>query len=289
MKIFESKQALRCWIESRGGRGRVLVPTMGALHRGHTSLFDQAREFASEVDGDVVATIFVNPVQFGPNEDFDAYPRPLEDDLALCRAHGVDAVFVPDVAAMYEEDRSVLVTESRLSASLCGASRPGHFDGVCTVVAKLFNLIQPFAAIFGEKDYQQLAVIRRMVRDLDIPISILGAPTVREADGLALSSRNAYLTPEERDEAPFLNHALTETAEGIDSGFLECIDKAEGFFRSRFALATLGRLDYFSIVDAGTLEPLSEFGTRPPRLIAAAWFGKTRLIDNVGLPAPSRT
>lgn len=287
MKVFESKNALRSWIESRGGRGRVLVPTMGALHRGHTSLFDRARESADEADGDVVATIFVNPVQFGPNEDFDAYPRPLEDDLDLCRTHGVDAVFVPEVAAMYEEDRSVLVTESRLSASLCGASRPGHFDGVCTVVAKLFNLIQPIAAIFGEKDYQQLAVIRRMVRDLDFPIAILGAPTVREADGLALSSRNAYLTPEERDEAPFLNHALTETAEGIDSGFLECIDKAEEFFRSRFALATLGRLDYFSIVDAETLEPLREIGTRPPRLIAAAWFGKTRLIDNVGLPAPA--
>lgn len=287
MKVFESKNALRSWIESRGGRGRVLVPTMGALHRGHTSLFDRARESADEADGDVVATIFVNPVQFGPNEDFDAYPRPLEDDLDLCRTHGVDAVFVPEVAAMYEEDRSVLVTESRLSASLCGASRPGHFDGVCTVVAKLFNLIQPIAAIFGEKDYQQLAVIRRMVRDLDFPIPILGAPTVREADGLALSSRNAYLTPEERDEAPFLNHALTETAEGIDSGFLECIDKAEEFFRSRFALATLGRLDYFSIVDAETLEPLREIGTRPPRLIAAAWFGKTRLIDNVGLPAPA--
>lgn len=262
----------------------MLVPTMGALHRGHTSLFDRARGIADENGGEVVATIFVNPVQFGPNEDFEAYPRPLEQDLELCREHGVDAVFAPAAAAMYEDDRSILVTESRLSASLCGASRPGHFDGVCTVVAKLFNLVQSETAVFGEKDYQQLAVIRRMVRDLDFPVTIIGAPTVREADGLALSSRNAYLTAEERAEAPYLNHALTETAEGIDSGFIECIDKADDFFRSRFALATLGRLDYFGIVDAETLEPLREFGSRPPRLIAAAWFGKTRLIDNVGLP-----
>ncbi len=285
MEIIASKEALRSWIGTRAARGRVLVPTMGALHRGHTSLFDLARTFADESGAEVVATIFVNPVQFGPNEDFDAYPRPLETDLELCAAHGVDAVFTPDVAAMYEEDRSILVTESRLSDSLCGASRPGHFDGVCTVVAKLFNLVQPDSAVFGEKDYQQLAVIRRMVRDLDFPVKIVGVPTVREPDGLALSSRNAYLSAAERAEAPVLNHALTETAEGIDSGFLETVEKAEEFFLSRFALATLGRLDYFSIVDADTLAPLRGFGSHPPRLIAAAWFGKTRLIDNVGLPA----
>jgi pantoate--beta-alanine ligase len=256
---------------------------MGALHRGHTSLFDRAREEAVRLGGDVIATIFVNPTQFGPNEDFSAYPRPLEADLEQCRKHGVDAVFVPEAGEMYAGDRSIIITENRLSTTLCGASRPGHFDGVCTVVAKLFLLAQPDAAVFGQKDFQQLAVIRRLVRDLDFPIEIIGAPTVREADGLALSSRNVYLTPEQRAQAPLLQRALVSTARSIADGRLKTPSAAREAFLGAFAAAGLARLDYFEIVDATTLEGIEEFGGGEPRLLAAAFFGKTRLIDNAGL------
>jgi pantoate--beta-alanine ligase len=184
---------------------------------------------------------------------------------------------------MYAGDRSITVTENRLSTSLCGASRPGHFDGVCTVVAKLFLLTRPDVAVFGEKDYQQLAVIRRMVRDLDFPIRIVGAATVREPDGLALSSRNVYLTPEQRAQAPLLQKALAETARGIGEGRLVSPGEARDFFLAEFAAATLARLDYFEIVEASTLEPLVSFDQGVPRLITAAFFGKTRLIDNLGV------
>jgi pantoate--beta-alanine ligase len=284
MEVLPDKSTLREWLASRGSVPRVLVPTMGALHRGHTRLFDRARTEAESLGGgDVVATIFVNPTQFGPNEDFDAYPRPLEADLARCREHGVDAVFAPSASEMYAGDRSITVTENRLSTSLCGASRPGHFDGVCTVVAKLFLLTRPDVAVFGEKDYQQLAVIRRMVRDLDFPIRIVGAATVREPDGLALSSRNVYLTPEQRAQAPLLQKALAETARGIGEGRLVSPGEARDFFLAEFAAATLARLDYFEIVEASTLEPLVSFDHGAPRLITAAFFGKTRLIDNLGM------
>jgi len=283
MELLPDKSNLRDWIASHRNRPRVLVPTMGALHRGHTSLFDRAREEASRLGGEVVATIFVNPTQFGPNEDFTAYPRPLEADLAKCREHGVDAVFAPGVGDMYADDRSITIAENRLSTSLCGASRPGHFDGVCTVVAKLFLLTQPGAAIFGEKDFQQLAVIRRLVRDLDFPVDIIGAPTVREEDGLALSSRNVYLTPGQRAQAQVLQCSLAKTARGITEGRLETPGAAREAFLGEFAAATLARLDYFEIVDAWTLQRLDEFGDSEPRLLAAAFFGKTRLIDNVGL------
>jgi pantoate--beta-alanine ligase len=288
MEVLPDKTTLRDWIGSRRDRPRVLVPTMGALHRGHTSLFDRAREEAVRLEGDVIATIFVNPTQFGPNEDFSAYPRPLEADLAKCREHGVDAVLVPEAGEMYAGDRSITITENRLSTTLCGASRPGHFDGVCTVVAKLFLLTQPDVAIFGEKDFQQLAVIRRLVRDLDFRIEIIGAPTVREEDGLALSSRNVYLTPEQRAQAPVLQRALASTALGIAEGRLATPGAAREAFLGEFAAASLARLDYFEIVDSSTLERLDEFGGSVPRLLAAAFFGKTRLIDNVGIPGQSR-
>lgn len=284
MKTLTTKAELAAWLRGHGSP-RVLVPTMGALHRGHTSLFDLAGEEAARIGGEVVVTIFVNPVQFGPHEDFDAYPRPLEADLEECRSHGVAAVFAPPVEQVYAADRSVGVTEASLSRGLCGGSRPGHFDGVCTVVAKLFNLIRPEAAIFGEKDYQQLAVIRRLVRDLDFPVRILAGPTVREIDGLALSSRNAYLSTEERAEAPILNAALRETARGIASGDLADAAAARARFETVFARASLGRLVYFELVDAETLEPMEDLGARFPRLLAAAFFGRTRLIDNVGVPA----
>jgi pantoate--beta-alanine ligase len=283
MKLLRTKAELSAWLTERNGISRVLVPTMGALHRGHTSLFDQARDEAGK-DGDVIATIFVNPVQFGPNEDFDAYPRPLEADLEKCADHGVDAVFAPDVSEVYAADRSIIVGENRLSTTLCGASRPGHFDGVCTVVAKLFNLTRPDAAIFGEKDFQQLAVIRRLVRDLDFPVRIVAGPTVREADGLALSSRNIYLSAEQRAEAPTLARSLREVAAAIASGEIGDPSEARQEFLDRFATASLARLDYFEIVDSSTLAPLESFDGHDPRLIAAAFFGKTRLIDNVGLP-----
>lgn len=284
MQVLSSKAELRDWLAPRRASPRVLVPTMGALHRGHTSLFDRARAEADALGGEVVATIFVNPTQFGPKEDLAAYPRPLEADLAKCREHGVDAVFVPEVIEMYEADRSVAITENRLSTTLCGASRPGHFDGVCTVVAKLFLLAQPEAAIFGEKDFQQLAVIRRMVRDLDFPIRILGAPTVREPDGLALSSRNAYLTKEERSRAPHLFRALAHTAIEVGKGAVPTPQAARQLFDFLFSAASPARLDYFRIVDSASLEPLEALGQGHPRLLAAAFFGKTRLIDNVGLP-----
>lgn len=284
MKVLKNKAELQAWLDSRKSIPRVLVPTMGALHRGHTSLFDRAKEEAGD-EGEVLATIFVNPVQFGPNEDFDAYPRPLEADLEKCEAHGVSAVFAPEAAEMYFPDRSITVTENRLSTTLCGASRPGHFDGVCTVVAKLFHLTRADAAVFGEKDFQQLAVIRRMVRDLDFAVRILAGPTVRDTDGLALSSRNAYLTSGMRAEAPLLFSSLTAVAAGIADGSIQSPSEAGKAFRDRFARASLARLDYFEVVDSADLYPIESLPHPSPRLIAAAFFGKTRLIDNVGLPA----
>ncbi len=283
MELLRSKADLRAWAASRDDSPCALVPTMGALHRGHTTLFDVARKRVRSGEGTVVATIFVNPIQFGPSEDLDSYPRTLDADLAQCQEHGVDAVFVPNVAEMYAPDRSVIVSENRLSNRLCGASRPAHFDGVCTVVAKLFLLVQPDLAVFGEKDYQQLAVIRRMVRDLDFPIRIVGVPTVREVDGLALSSRNVYLSPVERTQAPLLHQSLMTTAEGISSGRIKSTEGAKRAFGDAFSAATLARLDYFEVVDAESLEPLDTLSERNPRLITAAFFGKTRLIDNTGI------
>ena len=185
----------------------VLVPTMGALHPGHASLITLAREKAGP-EGTVIVSVFVNPIQFDRASDLEHYPRPIEADLAVCEEHGADGVFLPDNASMYAQDRSVTVIESGLSEHLCGATRPGHFDGVCTVVLKLFNLTRCDAAVFGEKDFQQLAIIRRMIRDLDLEVAIIPHPTVREPDGLAMSSRNARLTPEHRADAPRIHQAL---------------------------------------------------------------------------------
>ena len=194
MKIIESAEAVQAHARQRTWKS-VLVPTMGALHRGHVELIRVAREHVGK-DGEVAVSIFVNPLQFEPGADFDKYPRPERADEQVCRDVGVDLLF--RARDMYFDDRSVHVEETALSAGLCGALRPGHFRGVCTVVAKLFNLIEPDAAVFGQKDYQQLAIIRRMVRDLNVPVKLVGVPTVRESDGLALSSRNAYLSAEER-------------------------------------------------------------------------------------------
>src|SRR6059058_166596 len=205
MKIIETVGEVQADARERTSRS-VLVPTMGALHRGHLELLRVAREHAGK-DGEVAVSIFVNPLQFEPGSDFEKYPRPESTDAKFCEDAGVNLLFRP--REMYFDDRSVYVEETRLSAGLCGAARPGHFRGVCTVVTKLFNLLAPTAAVFGQKDYQQLAIIRRMVRDLNFPVEIIGVPTVREADGLALSSRNQYLSSEERAEATVLYRAIT--------------------------------------------------------------------------------
>lgn len=259
-------------------RPRVFVPTMGALHRGHAELFRVAREWAGR-KGEVVVSSFVNPLQFEPGADFDRYPRPIEADEEVCRSKGVDLLFRPESGEMYRDDRSVFVDETSLSGTLCGKSRPGHFRGVCTVVAKLFHVVSPDAAVFGEKDFQQLAIIRRMVRDLHFKIDILGVPTVREADGLALSSRNQYLSEEELKQAPNLRKALLRAEKMFSSGETSAATIASAV-RDTIQEAPLARVDYAEIVDAENLEPIET--ARPNSLIAVAvFFGQTRLIDNI--------
>lgn len=277
MKIIESTGAAHAHVRQRIGKS-VLIPTMGALHRGHLELIRVAREHAGK-DGEVAVSIFVNPLQFEAGSDFAKYPRPQPADEKVCEDAGVNLLFRP--REMYFDDRSVYVEETRLSAGLCGAARPGHFRGVCTVVTKLFHLLAPTAAVFGLKDYQQLAIIRRMVRDLNFPIEIIGVPTVREADGLALSSRNQYLNSEERAEATVLYRAMTRVKELAGRGehsVTKLIDAA----RDVITPAKRARIDYITIVDAESLEPLEKL--RPTALIVLAVFiGKTRLIDNLPL------
>lgn len=256
----------------------ALVPTMGALHAGHLALVDRARQ-AVGPRGIVAVSIFVNPTQFGPKEDFSRYPRPLRRDLALCRERGVDVVFHPEAAKMYAADASVTVNETSLSRGLCGGSRPGHFRGVCTVVAKLFHLVRPAAAVFGRKDYQQLAVIQRMVRDLNMPVRIVSLETVREADGLALSSRNVRLTDEERGQAPAVRRALLAARAEAKLGQRAAAICARVRRRVR-AEAPLGRVDYVELRDAEDLEEIRELGKTPAVLAAAVFFGETRLVDN---------
>ncbi len=274
MKIITTRAEAHALARS-GERSRVLVPTMGALHAGHVSLIRRAREKAGP-EGEVVVSIFVNPLQFEPGADFSRYPRPVSADQEICRGEGVDLVFRPPPNEMYFEDRSALVEETALSERLCGASRPGHFRGVCTVVTKLFHLLGPSAAVFGEKDFQQLAIIRRMVRDLDFPIEILSGPTVREADGLALSSRNQYLTAEERAQAPVIRAALLAAAQSEENSARKLVAAV----REQIESATLARIDYAEIVDADDLQP--RLTIEPRSLLAVAvFFGQTRLIDNI--------
>ena len=253
----------------------VLVPTMGALHAGHAALIDAARARAG-TGGTVVASIFVNPTQFGPDEDLAKYPRTMEADLELCAAHGADAVFAPVADEMYPPGDSTFVDETGLSRGLCGAQRPGHFRGVCTVVAKLFNIIRPHTAIFGEKDYQQLAIIRRMVRDLFFGLEIIGHPTVREADGLAMSSRNRYLDADERKRAAAFPAALSAAAK--ESHPAQIVAQAKALIIA----GTGAEPQYVELVDAETLAPLATLD-RPAVLAAAVKIGETRLIDNVRL------
>ena len=254
---------------------RVLVPTMGALHRAHGELIRIARRQAKK-NGEVVVSIFVNPLQFEPGSDYERYPRPEQEDEEFCRKLDVDLLFRPSATEMYPENRSVFVEENSLSNVLEGKSRPGHFRGVCTVVAKLFNILQPDAAMFGEKDFQQLAIIRRMVRDLNYKIDIVAVPTVREKDGLACSSRNAYLNPEERKQAAVLREALLAAKDSGKKSAKEIVDLAG----NTISEAPLARIDYVDLVDSETLQP-SEVVNSNSVLALAVYFGKTRLIDNI--------
>lgn len=282
MTLLHTVSELRHW-RRMATAPVVLVPTMGALHQGHLDLVREARRLAGE-SGQVVVSIFVNPLQFGPGEDLDRYPRTLESDVAGCREAGADLVFAPSNGEIYHADRSIQIIEQSLSKVLCGASRPGHFDGVCTVVAKLFNLVQPDAAVFGKKDFQQLAIIRRMVRDLDIPVTLHGMETVREADGLAMSSRNRYLTPEERAQAPALRSALQKAEAAWHTGITAASHLHHLVADHLATHAPLGRVDYIGLVDASTLGEKAVLPVNEHHLIAiAVFFGGARLIDNIEL------
>lgn len=283
MLTASSRQELRDLLQPSRAQNRriVFVPTMGALHSGHTSLFDQARDLAGP-DGTVVASIFVNPIQFNNPSDLATYPQQLDQDSAACAAHGVDILFAPSASEMYAPDRSISITESSLSQTLCGASRPGHFAGVCTVVAKLFNLVQPSDAIFGKKDYQQLAILRRLVRDLDIPVNIHGAEIVREPSGLALSSRNQRLSPDQKSLAPKIFQALQSSAAACANGNRDAIQLASATC-DLLAQIPGTAIDYVAIVDASTLQPVQTISS-PSLLAVAVFFGEVRLIDNIELP-----
>ena len=276
MEIVHTKAEVREAVARTRAPGRTvgLAPTLGGLHEGHLALIEAS---VSECDFTVVS-IFVNPTQFGPDEDLGKYPRDLESDAAKCAAAGVDLVFAPGAEEMYDEAASTTVRVAHLTEGLCGAFRPGHFDGVTTVCCKLFNIVQPERAYFGEKDYQQLAVIRRMVRDLALPLEIVGVPTVREADGLAMSTRNQYLTDEERRAAPRLYQALQEGVEAARGGASG--SEAEEVVAAALAKEPLFKVQYISAVHPDTLEPLEDCGA-PMVIAAAAFLGQARLIDNI--------
>ena len=264
-----------CRAVARAGKRLGLVPTMGALHEGHLSL---VRKSKSQCDLTVVS-IFVNPLQFGPTEDFSKYPRTLERDAAILQELGVDWLFVPAVAEMYPQGAKTSVEVADLSARLDGGSRPGHFRGVSTVVCKLFEIVRPDRAFFGQKDAAQVAVLRKMVRDLDMDVEIVVCPLVREPDGLAMSSRNAYLNPGQRQQALVLSRSLNQVKSAIDGGERDAEKLAEIGIQA-IASEPGARLDYFAIVDAETLEPVVTV-SRGTLVAVAAWVGTTRLIDNI--------
>jgi len=281
MNVINNIRQLRSWGTINKGTRCAFVPTMGALHEGHAALIRAAREAVGQ-SGNVVVSIFVNPLQFGPEEDFAKYPRSLIEDLGLCRDNGADMIFAPKAEDLYPADRSIQLFETSLSKVLCGASRPGHFDGVCTIVAKLFNLVQPDDAFFGKKDYQQLAIIRRLVRDLDFNVVLHGIDTMREEDGLAMSSRNRYLSPEERAQAPALHKALVAARDAWKTGERDPAALQKLITSHLQQHASLGRIDYVSAVDAATLQPVSA-STELVVIALAVHFGTARLIDNIEL------
>lgn len=259
----------------------ALVPTMGALHQGHLTLVREAKKRAAHV----AVSIFVNPRQFGANEDLDKYPRQLAADSALLEAEGVSLLWAPTPEAMYPQGYATNISVAGVSEGLCGAARPGHFDGVATVVCKLFNQVRPNLALFGEKDWQQLAVIRRMARDLDLVEprvdDIIGVPTVREADGLAMSSRNAYLSAEDRIRAVALPNAMQQAIATVRGG--GAVADALAGLKERLINGGFAQVDYAEICDAGSLAPLAALGEEPARLLVAARIGGTRLIDNMAV------
>lgn len=281
MNVINNIRQLRSWSTINKGARCVFVPTMGALHDGHAALIRTAREIAGQ-NGNVAVSIFVNPLQFGPGEDFSKYPRTLIEDLSLCRDNGADMIFAPKAEELYPPDRSIALYETSLSQLLCGASRPGHFEGVCTIVAKLFNLVQCDDAVFGKKDYQQFAIIRRLVRDLDFNVVLHGVETVREADGLAMSSRNRYLTPEERTEAPAIRTALLAARDAWKNGAHDPDVLRRLITQMIQEKAPASRIDYIAVADAATLQPVSAT-TELVVIAVAVFFGTTRLIDNIEL------
>lgn len=278
MQVVSSTNALSQWVRSCKQESHTIgfVPTMGYLHAGHVSLMEHMRPLVDRL----VVSIYVNPLQFGPNEDLERYPRDLEGDTAACKAAGVDVVFTPQT--LYPDGFCTSVSVHGLTEVLCGASRPGHFEGVATVVARLFGLVQCDMAIFGEKDFQQLCVLRRMVRDLGLPIQVLGAPIVRDLDGLALSSRNAYLSPEQRNQALSLSRSLFS----IRDMFLKGERSVEVLLGQGCRMLQVDQMDYLEIVDAQDLSHLDTV-TRPARCLVAGYVGATRLIDNIALDATS--
>ncbi len=273
--VDSMRQRIRSW--KKAGLSVALVPTMGALHRGHIVLMERAHAMAERV----IATIFVNPTQFGPTEDLSAYPRREAQDFEMLEKAGVHMLYAPTAAVMYPKDFSTSVHVSGLTDVLCGPLRPGHFDGVATVVTKLLLQAQPDIALFGEKDFQQLAVIRRLTTDLNIPVDIIGVPTVRESDGLAMSSRNAYLTTEERAQAPALYRAISEAAQHIANGINPA--RATEDAKAKILSAGFRSIDYVDARHAETLALLRP-GEKPARVFAAAYLGRARLIDNVEIP-----
>ncbi|UWG97744.1 pantoate--beta-alanine ligase [Dehalobacter sp. DCM] len=277
--IADTRESI-LWAKQQGKKV-VLIPTMGFLHDGHLSMVKAARR---QDNGDkeilVVMSIFVNPLQFGPNEDYEKYPRDLTRDASLAEEAGVDLLFAPSVKEMYPAGGSLTAVQvSRITEVLCGASRPGHFEGVATVVTKLFNIVQPHEAYFGQKDYQQVAVIRQMVKDLNMPITIRSFPTVRESDGLALSSRNAYLSSEERQQAPILYRALQEASARITGGEISP-DRIKAAIKQRISEESNGKIDYVEIYRADDLSEVEQI-TVSIVIALAVHFGTTRLIDNI--------
>jgi pantoate--beta-alanine ligase len=267
---------MRAWSGQRRDGGRIvgLVPTMGALHDGHWSLIELARRRAD----DIVVSIFVNPLQFERGEDFERYPRPIDDDVAACTSAGVAAVYAPTAAAMYPEGYQTYVVPGPLASVMEGAMRDGHFRGVLTVVAKLFGAVRPHVAVFGEKDFQQLVIVRRMVDDLDMGVEVLGAPIVREPDGLALSSRNRLLPPDDRVAARCVPRSLDAAAAATVAGEYD-VATIEAAARAVVAAEPRARLEYVTVFDPETLQPLDVLSA-PARIATAVWFGDIRLIDN---------
>ena len=274
--MIANPAAMSAWSEAARARGEriALVPTMGALHRGHLSLLAEARRRAQKL----VLSIFVNPMQFGPQEDLAKYPRDLPGDLAQAASVGCDLAFVPEAASMYGPGFQTAIDVREVSQGLCGARRPGHFVGVATVVCKFFNIVRPHVALFGEKDFQQLVVIRRMVTDLNLPVEVVGLPTVREPDGLALSSRNAYLSPSDRQRAAALFAGLSAAKALVDKGELH-VSVLLAAAKSEIA-ARVDRIDYLEVRAAEDLQPLDRID-RPAVMLVAAFVGGTRLIDNL--------